>query len=327
MKNEIPWNRLIAHFKKEADAEAEKQLAAWRAADDNEQLYQELNTLWEAICAESADYQPDTAYYWKRMEAHIKQRTPKRRSLRWMRYAATVAAAWAVMALSYLLIQQFDALHHARIQTYTSMSGKSQLMLPDGSTVWLNRGSTLRYETSFLQQRQVTLNGEALFDVRHDAAHPFVVNASPMRVTVHGTRFNVKAYPADSVLHVALLDGRVTVAAADREVTMTPGEVLSYHKGSRALTNSTSDVAFESFWARSSCSFQAQPLREIAKYLAQWYRYDIRVDDAIADTQVYTFTITDEPLETVLQIMASINPIHYAFGKNRTVTISPMSNP
>ena len=86
------------------------------------------------------------------------------------------------------------------------------------------------------------------------------------------------------------------------------------------LSINKDDVAFESFWADSCYTFKAQKLGHICKYLERWYNTDISLDPSIA-SNVYTFTITDEPLQTILQIMSRISPIKYSFEENNRVII------
>ena len=102
---------------------------------------------------------------------------------------------------------------------------------------------------------------------------------------------------------------------------MIPGQVASYCKSSHELTFLKDDVNFESFWANSSITFEAKPLEYIVRYLEKWYHVDILLDPTLSSSQAYTFTIKEEPLEVILRIMASINPISYSFDKNNVVTI------
>ncbi|MCC8096493.1 MAG: FecR family protein [Tannerellaceae bacterium] len=80
------------------------------------------------------------------------------------------------------------------LQSYTTLNGKSRMVLPDGSLVWLHAGSTLNYKTTFTENRELFLEGEALFEVERKDGKPFFVRTGEITVEVHGTRFNVEAY-------------------------------------------------------------------------------------------------------------------------------------
>ncbi|MCC8096492.1 MAG: DUF4974 domain-containing protein [Tannerellaceae bacterium] len=103
---------------------------------------------------------------------------------------------------------------------------------------------------------------------------------------------------------------------------MSPGDRVSFHKEERIFTLQKEDVFFESSWANESYSFEAKTLEYICRYLERWYHVEIKLDPSIATTQVYTFTLTDEPLETILQIMSGLNPIQYTFTENKKIEIT-----
>jgi ferric-dicitrate binding protein FerR (iron transport regulator) len=325
MKRHIPWELLISHLKQENNAEEESALAQWRGdADENEAFYGDIVSLWEEIRREAAAYEPDKEYYWKQLESRMNKMGKRRLSVSLHKIRVAVAAASVLLILSIAVSYRFGKTRfqpETSVQTCKAVNGKTQIILPDGSLVWLNLGSVLTYETSFLRKREITLDGEALFDVREDREHPFTVQANEVQVKVLGTRFNVQAYAADADLRVALLKGKVSLSAGEQALDLNPGEIASFNRETRLLSSAKDDVSFESCWASNACSFEAKPLGYICKYLERWYNVEIRLDPAIAESQVYTFSITDEPLEMVLQIMSRINPIRYSFDEERTVTI------
>jgi ferric-dicitrate binding protein FerR (iron transport regulator) len=327
MKKHIPWDLLIFHLKHENNAGEEALLAQWRNTGENEAFYRDIVALWEEIRNESAAYNPDKEYYWKQIEIRINEKEKEKAKyiavpLRKIRMAVAVASVLFILSIT--ATYRFGKIHFqpaTSVQTCKAVNGKSQIILPDGSLVWLNIGSVLTYETSFLRNREVKLTGEALFDVHKDCEHPFTVQANDVRVNVLGTRFNVQAYAVDTDIRVALLKGKVSLSAGEQALTLNPGEIASFNRETRLLSSAKDDVSFESCWASNGCSFEAKPLGYICRYLERWYNVDIRLDPAIAESQVYTFSITDEPLETVLRIMSCINPIRYSFDDERMVTI------
>ena len=206
--------------------------------------------------------------------------------------------------------------------SYSSLSGKSKIILPDSSVVWLNSGSSLRYAVNFFENREVDLSGEALFDVTKDSRHPFVVSTSGVKVRVHGTRFNVNSYSKEENILVTLFQGSVSLEAGGQEAYLHPGERASVSKKYRTLDITSADMFYDSFWASESVRFEAKSLRYITRYLEKWYNVKIEVDPSIPDSQAYTFTIKDESLEVILRIMSRINPISYMFDGNDHVKIT-----
>ena len=195
------------------------------------------------------------------------------------------------------------------------------ILLPDSSVDWLNSGSTLEYAADFMENREVALNGEALFDVTKDNRHPFVVLASEVKVKVHGTCFNVNSYPKEENIRVTLFRGSVSLEAGGKEAYLYPGEIAALNKRDKTLNITSADMFYESFWASESVRFEAKSLRYITRYLEKWYNVKIEVDPTIPDSQAYTFTIKDESLEVILRIMSRINPIAYTFDEDDHVQI------
>lgn len=327
MNKNIPWELILSDLKNEIAALDAIQLNKWRAIDENNTLYLELSSLWEEIRKDADTYHPDAEYYWKQLEVKINNRKKKeeKQVVPLYRFRVVVAAALVFLIISvagsYFLGRK-ASMPAVSSQTYTALNGKSQMVLPDGSSVWLNIGSSLTYETSFLNKRTVRLEGEALFEVKKDDKHPFIVDVNDVYVKVLGTRFNVQAYQEEPAVRIALLEGKVSVLTDHEEKEMLPGEIALFDKADNLLSVIKDDVVFESFWANKSCVFTAQTLEYICRYLERWYNVKIDLDASIAKSHVYTFTITDEPLETVLQIMSRINPIHYSFEENNKVIIS-----
>jgi len=326
MKQNIPWDLLISHLKKETTQEEEQTLLLWREEKGNDLLYTEIENLWQEIIRNSDTYNPDASYYWQLLETRMDEIDKKKVKysipLSKFRIAVAAASVLLIIAVSFsFFIGRNSVSPELNYLTYKAINGKSEMLLPDGSTVWLNIGSTLSFESSFLKNRSVSLFGEALFDVKKDMSNPFIVSADDIQVRVEGTRFNVQAYPTENDVRVALLEGKVSVLSNEEIFQMNPGEIASFNKKTRLVSLAGGDVGFEAFWADKSCAFEAKSLGYICKYLERWYNVRIDLDPSIADSQTYTFTITDEPLEMILQIMARINPIKYSFDDDKRVSI------
>lgn len=326
MHNNIPWQLIISHLKGETDEEEELFFQKWLLLSENATLFYELETLWNDIREEASSYEPDTSYYWKLLENKMNSKGTCRKvvSLRKYRMVVAVASVLLIISLTFSALYgtgHFKGYPNTRL-VYSALTGKSKLLLPDSSTVWLNTGSTLEYTSNFSDNREVSLNGEALFDIKKDEQHPFIVNASEMKVKVHGTRFDVKSYPGEDNISVTLFRGSVSVAAGGQETYLHPGEIVQLNKKDKTLNVELADVSFESFWANESIRFEAKSLRYIVRYLEKWYNVKIEVDAAVPDTLAYTFTVKNESLEVILRIMSRINPISYAFDENDHVKIT-----
>lgn len=241
--------------------------------------------------------------------------------LRWLSVAASILLVICISFAGYMTKQLYDI--NTVVQTYTALNGKSKIVLPDGSDVWLNAESSLEYRTTFWsKERSVLLNGEAFFNVAKDKDHPFVVKSQGFRVKVYGTTFNVEAREKSNEMCVSLLSGSVDVASANEAHMIMPGETAVCMKNSGKISVEKSDVDFVAMWAKESVRFERKSIRELIKYLSRWYGVKIYLDPSIPENQAYTFTIKNEPLEEILRLMARIHPIKYSFDENNKVTIS-----
>lgn len=326
MDRNIPWDIIIKNFKNEITSEEYLVLSQWLTNEKNRYVYEELSSLWLSIIREGIEYKSDVDALWKKMELRMKKSEPKtvQFSLSSFRWFSRIASVLLLLLLSYggyMTSAWYKA--SSVVLTYSSLSGKSKVFLPDGSRVWLNTESTLEYSTNVWNNvRNVKLNGEAYFEVKKDTGRPFVVESNGIGIRVYGTTFNVEARDTKPDVNVSLLSGSVLVENAKTSQLIVPGEVAvcSKHKGS--IFTEKSDVAFAAMWANDAVRFERKSIKELSKYLSKWYGVKIILDPLIPEDQAYTFSIKHEPLEEILRLMARTNPVQYSFDEKNVVKIT-----
>lgn len=155
--------------------------------------------------------------------------------------------------------------------------GEYQLVLEDGTKVWLNAESSLRYPTDFSCGREVSLAGEAYFEVVKNDKLPFIVRMGENRIEVLGTKFNVSAYPENN-LCATLVEGSVKISSAFSSVTLLPDEQAmispSGHIGTRTV-----DTSLFTAWTQGRYEFRQTELEDIAEQLSRWYNVNIHFRD------------------------------------------------
>ncbi|WP_423146003.1 FecR domain-containing protein [Rubrolithibacter danxiaensis] len=158
----------------------------------------------------------------------------------------------------------------------TPRGGQYQVVLPDGSKVWLNAATSLRFPGIFKgSSRQVELQGEAYFEVAKNPAMPFIVQSSSAEVRVLGTHFNVKSYEDESVMKTTLLEGAVQLSNAAFSGILKPGEqALLNSKGEVKITDNI-DIYDEIAWKNGLFQFNDADIAEIMRQLSRWYDVDI----------------------------------------------------
>jgi hypothetical protein len=155
--------------------------------------------------------------------------------------------------------------------------GEYVVRLSDGTKIWLNAESELRYPVSFMKgERTVYLKGEAFFDVEKDPDSPFTVVTGEHKVTVLGTEFCVRAYPDEKYIMTTLERGKVSVKVGDRHIDLLPGQQSNVNNNEMIVkdVNTTLYTA----WHNNKYVFDNQPLREILQTLSRWYDMEVNYD-------------------------------------------------
>lgn len=153
----------------------------------------------------------------------------------------------------------------------TPSGGEFQLILPDGSRVWLNAKSKLRYPSSFsgAEKRLVELSGEAYFEVKKDISHPFMVVSRGQKITVLGTHFNVNSYPEEPGITTALLEGSILLSNGSASKKLLPGD-RSMNDG-KNIQISKGDLSQDIAWKNGYFEFSDTDLKTVMKQISRWY--------------------------------------------------------
>ena len=210
-----------------------------------------------------------------------------------------------------------------------SPGSRSSIQLPDGSHVWINSGSKLIYGNDFSgQTREVTLEGEAYFDVKKDPAHPFIVHTSGIDIKVLGTAFNVKAYTEDPTIEATLIHGSIEVINSSKpdgpRVMMKPHEKMVFRKTGaglasegadlrkyevpgiliRPLAHVTQDSAIlETAWIYNKLSFEDERFEDLAIRMERWYNLKIVFqDEQVKNSKVSGSFVNETPVEALKEL-------------------------
>lgn len=187
----------------------------------------------------------------------------------------------------------------------TPRGGEYQLVLPDGSKVWLNAASSLRFPTRFAgNDRTVYLTGEAYFEVTKNPKQPFHVQlTNGQQVEVLGTQFNVMSYEDEAVIKTTLVEGKVKVKQANEVVYLTPSQQSVFGRRDNRLTVTEADVNKEIGWKLGYFEFEDEDLPTIMRQLTRWYDMDVSFSGNIP-AKYYTGSISKKlTLMNVLDIL------------------------
>jgi ferric-dicitrate binding protein FerR (iron transport regulator) len=208
------------------------------------------------------------------------------------------------------------------------MGERSNIMLPDGTTVWLNSCSQIEYTSSlFSKKRQVNLTGEAYFEVTPDKSKPFVVNTRNLNTTVMGTKFNIRANPDDSQITATLLEGSIWVSIAgtpdEKTIKMFPDQQLIYDCNTGMTTLATC-FSTENYinWINNMLYFEKASLLEITKSLERHYNVHFIFTSEEIKNESFTCDFqTNENIYQILSILKLTGKFDYKID-GRTIILS-----
>lgn len=205
------------------------------------------------------------------------------------------------------------AIHYNTITT--PVGGQYTVILPDGSQVWLNASSSLRFPTVFTGNvRQVVLTGECYFEVARNPEKPFIVQARKTRIEVLGTHFNVMAYADEGNTRTTLLEGAVKVGNGTSTKTIVPGQQASVGAQVDVLPVNTEEVVA---WKNGFFQFENEDLGTILRQLARWYDVEIVNEDQIPDSHFTAVVPRDLPLSRVLQMLEMSGELRFDLVDNK----------
>ena len=203
----------------------------------------------------------------------------------------------------------------------TPRGGQYQVVLGDGSHVWLNAASSIRFPQAFNgPQRLVEISGEAYFEVAKDKSHPFIVQANGTKVQVYGTHFNINAYPDDNNVTTTLLEGSVQISNNGQQVMLVPGEQGVSIKSGGAIKVSKADLQQAIAWKNGYFIFHDLSIVEVMKQVSRWYDVDIEYQDENVKNNEFGGAISRyKSITELLDNMQLTRSIHYKIEGRRVI--------
>ena len=199
--------------------------------------------------------------------------------------------------------------------------GQFNIVLPDGSHVWLNAASRLKYPTAFTgKERVVELQGQGYFEIAHNADQPFIVDVNNTHIQVLGTRFDIMAYPDEQSLNTTLLEGAVRVQSGERQQLLKPGQqsVLEYTTGQMFVRPADIDQTIA--WKTGFFEFDNAGMNVIMRQVARWYDVDVAYGNE-KNSRLFGGRISRSlPLSEILHMLEANGAKFSLEGRRLTVT-------
>jgi transmembrane sensor len=292
--------------------DSEPDVTALFSEEHKDELKSQLHSsIWEAI---------------NKQEQRSYQRSVFRKWSAGIGVAATIIAIFSIALMYY-----YDRPAQGSDIVYRSRSSHTKehrvIRLPDGSTVIINSGSKLNYPSSFdgLAKREVYLEGQAYFDIKHNDSKPFIVHTGNVQTTVMGTAFNVKAWPGEKNVIVTVTRGKVRVGDDTKTFgVITPDQQITYNKEKDNVVQKVVDAPTYLAWKEQDLLFDDVTVAEAAELLQERFKVNISyADESIRSKRFTTTFLKDESLDQVLRSICDFNNASYIYNKEKaTVVIS-----
>lgn len=250
----------------------------------------------------------------------------------------TGTAIWGLTAMNGKSSQQ-DLLSS---EVSTRHGSRSKVTLPDGSTVWLNVSSRLTYDYGKANSRDVTLEGEAFFDVKKDENRPFMIHTRKMDITVLGTSFNVRSYKEDKTVETSLIQGKVEVTIKGdnpEKVILTPNQKIvlpnqdvkvpvvtslpvankEHYTLGEVSVNPHDSLVAETAWKENYLIFNNERFEDIAVKMERWFDVSIAIQDSTVKNYRFTGTFANETVEETLEALKFTSMFHYNMDKKKII--------
>ncbi len=313
----IPWESISAYLKGEEGKVQMNNLREWLTeSDENSIILKEIISTWQLTRKTSDFYEPNKELLWKKLVFRIGYRPEKKVfSISSLKYFVAAAVVVLVFITGVWMGKAITNINTAIV--YTSVKApsgsKSQIILPDSTTVWLNSGAEIRYPTSFEKKsRDVFISGECYFDVTKDPKRQFIVHCADFNIKVFGTSFNVRESKKHNQTEISLIEGKVQVlnTANSSLAMLTPGEQFIY-AGKSGIVKKIDNIDALTAWKNNMLIFENSPFEDVIQSLESWYGVDFQVDSEILNKHNYTFKVKTESLKEVLELISIITPIDY----------------
>lgn len=294
------------------------------ASPENEKLLEQLYFTREVVRRVRVMQSVDPEQSLRRFKTQVHELDKKIRLRRMVWLVQRVAAVLFVpiLVLSAYLWMQGGKKEVRMLEVRTNPGVVSMFNLPDGSRVWLNSASSLKYPSDFVaDSREVELEGQGYFEVTHDASQPFIVHAGQeYEVEVLGTTFNVAAYADDDLIETTLVEGSVNVhvqSVGGQELSrrIKPNEKATFTKTTRKLDVEAVNTDHETAWKNGEIIFRNHPMSQVLKVLSRHYHVKFMVKDSVVLNSIITAKFKNEQLPQVMEYLRLASGIKYTIPK------------
>jgi ferric-dicitrate binding protein FerR (iron transport regulator) len=355
MENEM-LDIIIRVLKCEASDDDKQKLTNWLAqGQENIEIFKQSESVWNALEIVKMGKEYDSGKAFRSFKEQVSNRLKTSRRIGLYKIIDTYIRVAAVLVILIGIGRLFIKPIDKRIQSDTSLfeiisprGSKTQVLLPDGSKVWLNSESKIQYFNNFNQSgREVFLEGEGYFEVKKNPDKPFIVTASDIRIKALGTIFNIKAYPEEKTIETTLVEGKLEVESGisgkvNKLATLEPNQKVTFFKKNEAvpeqknieekkkvenalpvksgldkiISNEKVDPSLITSWKNNILYFDNENFQDLALKLERRFGVTIHFENENLKQMRFTGKFRDIIIEQVLEALQFASPFYYRFDDN-----------
>ena len=283
--------------------------------------FQQLKNIWDNSGPNSIENKIDSHAALKIVRSRVSSGSFRKTFwLGWQRIAAVLLIPFLLGNLIFFTInvKKSDLVGEPVYnELFAAFGTRSALKLSDGTSVWLNSGSSIKYPDRFIgNNRTIYLKGEAYFEVESNPQKPFIVETPSISVEATGTKFNVSGYPDAEETGVTLVSGKVEVAingrkTGEKKSELLPNQHFSFSKVTEKSTIIDADVSKYICWKDGKLIFRNEPLSKVVDRIGQIFNVEIEIEGDEIKNYAYRATFQDESLSEILKLLKISAPINY----------------
>ncbi len=321
MKDFDKYSELTAKFLAgESSLPEQEELFAWTSAEQEHQaFFEQMEQVWKvAEGAAAPPFEADMEAAWSKIDDKTSEAVPENTgdhyrsatkviplSKRIVRWSAAAAILLLCGAGLWWIAQSSSSPVYAEIET--PENEKKEMLLPDGSQVWLNGNSKIVYNQNFAE-RKVELEGEAFFEVEHLGGKPFEIASGGATTTVLGTSFNVRAYPAEEKIEVTVETGKVALAIANDAappVELPAGTSGVVFKKEQRIERVEEKINNATSWKTMQLTFDETLIKDVITTLERFFGTEIQVSNEMIYECTLNSTFDDPDLNEILNVIGA----------------------
>lgn len=322
-KNTDIGNYIVHYFQHKESNEKDPVLTAWLDENEsNRKLFRQYERIWN----ESVHYMEkvtfDSNAAWENINHIHQQKNRSHRRLRNLYYTLSGVAASALLFLALSLFGVFDKEDVLFVSMNANYGSRSDITLPDGSTVKLNSGSDITYSYNPQKKiREVHFQGEGFFEISK-SNDPFVIKTKDnLEIKVLGTSFNLQAYPEDRIIQASLVEGCIEMSIGKQILHMRAGDIAVFDKNTHQVERKEGILSHTYGWIDNKLYMHNMSLADVCKHMERWYNVEISVQPELGELIHYNGVLQEQTITDIMNSLSHLSKISYQMkGKHISIT-------